>query len=147
MKPIHAKLRSFVSECGLAGSNSVTTPGVRMSHQEVEADGPLEERLRTAFRAAAARANYLAADRIECQCAAKEVCRHMANPSKSEGSAFTRLCRYPVGLPRLVSKYPWPKAPAIEVYIGTDFAGCPRTRKSTSGGCALVGRHTITTWS
>ena len=118
-----------------------------MSHKEVEADEPLEPRLHKAFRAAAARANYLAADRIDCQYAAKEVCRHMANPSKSAWNALKRLCRYLVGLPRLVFKYPWQKASAIEVYTDTDFAGCPRTRKSTSGGCVLIGRHTIKPWS
>ena len=137
----------LVSECGLAGANSVATPGVRMSHKEVEADEPLEERLHTAFRAAAARANYLAADRLDCQYAAKEICRHMANPSKSAWNALKRLCRYLVGLPRMVFKHPWQEASAIEIYTDTDFAGCPRTRKSTSGGCVLIGRHTIKSWS
>ena len=137
----------LVNECGLAGSNSVATPGVRLSHKEVENDEPLEPRLHTAFRAAAARANYLAADRLDCQYAAKEICRHMSSPCKAAWNALKRLCRYLVGLPRMVFKYPWQRADAIEVYTDTDFAGCPRTRKSTSGGCVLVGRHTIKSWS
>jgi len=32
----------LVSECGLTGSNSVATPGLRMSHKEVEEDEPLD---------------------------------------------------------------------------------------------------------
>jgi hypothetical protein len=47
----------------------------------------------------------------------------------------------------MLFRYPWQKASAIEVYTDTGFAGCPRTRKSTSGGCVLIGRHTIKTWS
>ena len=137
----------LVSECGLAGANSVATPGLRMSHKDVEADEPLDERLRRDFGAAAARANCLAADRLDCQYAAKEICRHMANPSKSAWNALKRLCRYLVGLPRMVFKYPWQEASAIEIYTDTDFAGCPRTRQSTSGGCVLIGRHTIKSWS
>ena len=35
----------------------------------------------------------------------------------------------------------------MDVYTDTDWAGCPRTRKSTNGGCALLGSHTIKTWS
>jgi len=46
----------------------------------------------------------------------------------------------------MVFRYPWQQASAIEIYTDTDFAGCPRTRKSTSGGCVLIGRHTIKSW-
>ena len=34
-----------------------------------------------------------------------------------------------------------------EVYSDTDWAGCPRTRKSTTGGSAMVGPHLIKAWS
>ena len=61
--------------------------------------------------------------------------------------AFKRLCRYLVGLPRMVFRYQWQSAETIDVYTDTDFAGCPRTRKSTSGGCVLIGKHTIKSWS
>ena len=36
---------------------------------------------------------------------------------------------------------------AIDVYSDTDWGGCPKTRKSTSGGCVFVGRHAIKHWS
>ena len=127
--------------------NSVATPGVRQSFEQVEKDEPLPERLRTAFRGAAARANYLAADRLDCQFAAKEICRWMAKPSMASWSALKRLCRYLVGLPRLVHVYHWQSAQQIDVYTDTDWAGCPRTRKSTSGGCIMLWRHTIKPWS
>ena len=47
----------------------------------------------------------------------------------------------------MVFRYKWQSASVIEVYTDTDFAGCPRTRKSTSGGCVLLGSHTIKSWS
>ena len=47
----------------------------------------------------------------------------------------------------MVFSYKWQSASVIEVYTDTDFAGCPRTRKSTSGGCVLLGSHTIKSWS
>ena len=43
--------------------------------------------------------------------------------------------------------YPFQRAAGIEVYSDTDWSGCPRTRKSTSGGCVMIGSHCIRTWS
>ncbi len=33
------------------------------------------------------------------------------------------------------------------MYTDTDWAGCPRTRKSTSGGCIMLGSHALKSWS
>ena len=33
------------------------------------------------------------------------------------------------------------------LYTDTDFAGCARTRKSTSGGIIMFGRHVLKSWS
>ena len=35
----------------------------------------------------------------------------------------------------------------VDVYTDTDWAGCPKTRKSTSGGCVMLGGHAIKHWS
>ena len=35
----------------------------------------------------------------------------------------------------------------VDVYVDSDYAGCPRTRKSTSGGCVMMGSHLIKSWS
>ena len=137
----------LISECGLNGANSVATPGVRLSFEQVENDKPLPEKLHTAFRGSAARANYLAADRLDCQFSAKEICRWMSKPTESSWGSLKRLCRYLVGLPRMVHVYRWQSVDTIDVYTDTDWAGCPRTRKSTSGGCIMLGAHTIKTWS
>ena len=141
------QVEKLLAECGLTGANPVATPGQRLSFNEVEKDNDLEQFRVTAFRGAAARANYLAADRIDCQFAAKEICRWMSKPTENSWNASKRLCRYLAGLPRLVYTYGWQDVDAIDVYTDTDWAGCPRTRKSTSGGCVMLGKHTIKTWS
>ena len=43
--------------------------------------------------------------------------------------------------------YPFQEAESIECYSDTDWAGCARTRKSTSGGFLMLGRHVLKTWS
>ena len=105
------------------------------------------ERGLTRFRALAARANDLAADRLDVLYAAEEMCRLMSRPTDLAIGALKRLCRYLRDRPRLVFSYERQSADGIEVYANTDWAGCTRTRKSTSGGCLIVGRHLIKAWS
>ena len=52
-----------------------------------------------------------------------------------------------VGHKRLVYRYPWQEAERVDTYSDTDWAGCAKTRKSTSGGCLLLGRHLLKSWS
>jgi len=137
----------LVAECGLGGAKSVATPGVRLPVSEALEEKPLEKKLHTPFRGAAARANYLAQDRMDVQFSAKEICRSMASPSEQAWGAMKRLCRYLVGLPRLIYLFPWQRVEAVDVYVDTDWAGCARTRKSTSGGLTMLGRHPVKTWS
>ena len=115
------------------------------------ADGgemPLDAAQTTLFRATAARANYLALDRPDLSFCAKELCRRMSAPRQMDLLNLRRLCRYLLGSPRLVYQYPW-QTPGqqLRVYSDTDYAGCIWTRRSTSGGCASVGRHLIKHWS
>ena len=137
----------LIHECGMEGSNSVATPGLKETAAQVAEDVLLEPRLNTAYRSSAARANYLAADRVDIQYASKEVCRWMSAPTVNGWQGLKRLTRFLCGLPRLVYLFPWQSVDAIDVYVDTDWAGCARTRKSTSGGCAMLGGHMIKSWS
>jgi len=137
----------LIRECGLEGSNPVCTPSVRESAAQIAEDKPLEAHLHTAYRGSAARANYLAADRVDLQYPAKEVCRWMSSPSGNSWASMKRMTRYLAGLPRLVYTFPWQTVDAVDVYVDTDWAGCPRTRRSTSGGCVMLGAHAVKTWS
>ena len=71
----------------------------------------------------------------------------MSAPTTSGWTGLKRLTRYLCGLPRLVYLFPWQTVDAIDVYVDTDWAGCARTRKSTSGGCIMLGGHMIKSWS
>ena len=110
-----------------------------MALEQLTTDKPLAEAKTTPFRAVAARANYLAADRPDRQYAAKEVCRWMAKPTELAMQDLKRFARYLVGTPSFVWHYKWQKQGGLDVYTDTDWAGCIRTRKSTSGGCILLG--------
>ena len=89
----------------------------------------------TTFRALAARANYLALDRPDVAYAAKELCRSFARPTSKDVESLRRLVRYRVHAPRIAYRYAFEKpCDKITVCVDTDFAGCVKTRRSTSGG-------------
>ena len=71
----------------------------------------------------------------------------MSKPSVHAWKALKRVCRYLVGAPRLVYCFRQQTVDHIDVYVDTDWAGCPQTRKSTSGGCIMLGQHAIKHWS
>ena len=141
------QVERMLEENRLEGANSVATPGIKLLATQIADDNELPENEVTGYRARAARANYLAADRPDIQFAAKEACRWMSKPTRLGNEGLKRLCRYLGGKPRLVFKYPLQVADGIECYSDTDWSGCLRTRKSTSGGCLMVGNHIIKTWS
>ena len=58
-----------------------------------------------------------------------------------------RIARYLIKFPRIQYRYEWQDESNLEIYVDTDFAGCVETRKSTSGGCAMVGGHLVKHWS
>ena len=129
------------------GCKVAATPGLKPLVEQLKEDVPLPASSFTEFRGQAARSNYLAADRIDLQFGAKEICRFMSSPTETSVAAMKRLGRYLLDHKRLVWTYPWQQAEGIDVYSDTDWSGCPRTRRSTSGGCVMLGKHCIRTWS
>ena len=117
----------------------------REKEEEEELCGP-EAR---AFRGLAARANYLSADRPDIQYGAKEACRDMARPTRASMARLKRLARYLLRHPRVVIRFradPF-EEDHIAIYSDSDWAGCLRTRRSTSGGIAVVGGGVVKSWS
>ena len=116
------------------GTKGVVTPGIK-SKITPESEEDLEPEQATRYRALVARANYLAQDIPDIQYAAKELCRDMSSPTTRSWEALTRLGIYLIEKPRLIMKFKrQSKISHIEAWVDTDYAGCVRTRKSTSGG-------------
>ena len=102
----------------------------------------------TQFRAVAARFNYLAADCPNLQFATKEICREMSAPTVKSHEKMKRLARYLMNIREVKLYYRWQDdVTDLCVSVDSDWAGCRRTRKSTSGRCMMVGRHLLRTWS
>jgi hypothetical protein len=103
----------------------------------------------TSFRALAARTNYLAQDAPEIQYAAKEVCRDMAKPTPDSWRKLKILVRFILERETVVWQFEWQDGVelVLRVFSDSDWAGCRRTRRSTTGGAVLLGSHCLKTWS
>jgi len=143
--PRHVEM--LVRDLGVGEAKPLSSPGVKCGEGGVEGEEPLGEEETRRYRGAAARANYLGQDRADIAYPAKECCRRMAQPRKKDWDALVRIARYLKGKPRVVYDYPWQRHEQLMTYVDTDFAGCLATCRSTSGGCAMRGRHLIKHWS
>ena len=134
----------------LGNAKEVVTLGEHRPWEEEERFGAelLDGPRATEFRGIAARANYLAQDRPDLQFSVKEICRTMSNPSVHDRRKVKRLARYLKGNSRLIYLYNWQEPTSdLNGYSDSDWAGCRRTAKSTSGGALCVGSHLVKSWS
>ena len=143
-----AKLReALIKEWGMSQATAVSTPIVK---EEAPAEGgrPMNDRDAGRYRRAAAQINYLSLDNPFIAFAAKELSRRMARPEEGDEVRIKRVVRFLIGCPGAVYRYPWQdSSQVIQTFTDSDWAGCSRTRRSTSGGAVHIGGHLISHWS
>ena len=72
----------------------------------------------------------------------------MSNPCSHHWQQLSKIGRYLLGKPRLVLKFPWQEeSKMITTYTDSDWAGCVKTARSTSGGILTMGGHVIKTYA
>ena len=71
----------------------------------------------------------------------------MSSPRTGDWVMLNQLAKYLKQHPRLVSHYAWKMSGPMTVYSDTDWAGCERTRRSTSGGAVLLEGALMRSWS
>jgi hypothetical protein len=132
----HAEI--VVQQLGLdEKTKPVNTTGNK--NKEVDEE-ELESEQATQYRAMTARCNYLSQDRSDIQYAVKELCRSMSRPTVEDWVKLKHLAKYLKDKTRYRTVYRY-QGPVnkVTVYTDTDYAGCHKTRKSTSGGILQVG--------
>jgi hypothetical protein len=136
----------IVEEANLGGGKGVDHPG------GVEAKGGPESALNseesTLYRRGVAIINFLAQDRGDLSYASKELSRKMSAPLTSDLPALKRVARYLRSHPTWIALYKWQEPTTlVSIYTDSDWGGCERTRKSTTGGVAMKGTHCVAQWS
>ena len=87
----------------------------------------------TRYRRIAPRTNFCAQDRLDIAYATKEATRRMTAPTTDEHNKLVRLGRYLARYPRVVNWYKYQNdSEKVVACTDSDWAGCRRTRRSTS---------------
>ncbi|GKA97082.1 ribonuclease H-like domain-containing protein [Tanacetum coccineum] len=100
----------------------------------------------TLYRSLAGALQYLTFTRPDISYAVQQVCLYMHDPREPHFSALKRILRYirgtmPYGLQLFSST-----TSSLVAYSDADWAGCPTTRRSTSGYCVFLGNNLLS-WS
>ena len=100
------------------------------------------------YQSVAAKLNCLALDRPDVQFPIKELMRMMSAPTDVDEQRLKRVLRYLAEGPRVIQTFPFEPLPEeLTLYVDSNFAGCARTRKSTSGGVICWGSGVLKSWS
>ena len=72
----------------------------------------------------------------------------MSSPTQGDWHRLKRLARYLKGRPRVIKKFRWQRpTDTLSIYTDANWAGDKSDRKSTSGGCIMIGRHLLKGWA
>lgn len=136
--------QEILKRAGMMECKPCLTPVDLKSKLEPEAGPKVKDP--TLYRSLAGALQYLTFTRPDICYAVQQVCLFMHDPRESHLHALLRILRYIQGTKKQgiqISKSPSVK---LTAYSDADWAGCPSTRRSTSGYCVFLG-DTLLSWS
>ena len=142
-------VEKILEACGMSSGNSAVVPGGKLQEEDGD-DQQLAGEDLAKYRSVTATANFIAQDRPDVRFAGKELCRDMAKPTRGSCRKMKKLARYLKGQPRVVQKFKFDVdglGDEVKVIVDSDWAGCTATRRSTNGGCIMVGDLCVKAWS
>ena len=97
----------------------------------------------TAYWSLAGALHYLTFTRPDISYVVQQICLHMHDPREPHLTALKRFLRGTVDCGLLLHRSP---STELVVYTDADWAGCPDTRRSTSGYAVFLGGNLVS-WS
>jgi len=134
----------ILERAGMSDCKPCATPVV--ANPKLSADGGVPVADPTDFRSLAGALQYLTFTRPDIAYAVQQVCLHMHDPREPHLAALKRILRYIRGTLHLGLLLRPSRQADLVVYSDADWAGCPDTRKSTSGYAVFLGDNLIS-WS
>jgi hypothetical protein len=98
------------------------------------------------YRSLAGALQYLTLTRPDLSHAVQQVCLFMHDPHDAHLQLIKRILRYVKGTAHLGLQFHVGPSSNLVAYSDADWAGCPDTRKSTSGFYVFLG-HNLVSWS
>ncbi|XP_022040938.1 uncharacterized mitochondrial protein AtMg00810-like [Helianthus annuus] len=100
----------------------------------------------TTYKSLAGALQYLTFTRPDITYTVQQVCMHMHSPGLAHWNALKRILRYIQGTADFGLHLHASSSLSIRAYTDADWAGCPDTRRSTSGYCVYLGDNLVS-WS
>ena len=138
----------IISESGCnTNSKVVSTPREKLQDKLV-LDGRRSPILKkdeaTQYRSLCMRLSYMAQDRLDLAETAKHLAQRMSEPREFDIVPVKRAVRHLVEKPEAALRYRRQEhADKITVFVDSDFAGDPASRKTSTGLVAQIGNHTV----
>jgi len=134
-------IQDLVQLAGLTNATPVDTPmEVNVKYRRDEGD-LLDDP--TQYRKLVGSLIYVTITRPDISFAVHTVSRFMQAPRHFHLSAVQRIIKYLLGTPRRGLFFPVDSSIKLQAYSDADWAGCPDTRKSTTGWCMFLGNAPI----
>jgi hypothetical protein len=100
----------------------------------------------SSYRSIAGALQYLTITRPELAYTVQQICLHMHDPRECHAGLIKRALRYVRGTVDMGLHIHASPQLDVRVYTDADWAGCPDTRRSTSGYCIYLG-DALVSWS
>ncbi|KAH9745635.1 reverse transcriptase Ty1/copia-type domain-containing protein [Citrus sinensis] len=142
--PLHAKYaRDLLNKIKMQDSTVVATP---MAVKEVPRFDDAQPVNATEYRQVVGSLQYLTFTRPDITHTVNKVCQKFQQPTKADLRAVKRILRYLTGTLNFGLRYLKQSSLTLYGFSDSDWAGCPLTRRSTSGFCIYLGSNCIS-WS
>jgi len=131
--------RAGMANCKPASTPVDVTPKLSAKAGEPAADGAF-------YRSITGALQYLTLTRPDIAYGVNQACLHMHSPRDVHWNLVKRILRYlrgTIDTGIIISAAP---STTLKVYSDADWAGCPDTRRSTSGYCVFLG-DSLVSWS
>jgi histone deacetylase 1/2 len=137
-------VEDLLERAGMSNCKEAATPADARAKVSAEDGRPLSDG--SFYRSMAGALQYLTLTRPDIAFAVQQVCLHMHAPRDVHLTMLKRILRYIKGTPRLGILLRASTSTTLTAYTDADWAGCPDTRRSTSGFCVFLG-DSLVSWS
>jgi hypothetical protein len=134
----------LLQRAGMSDCHSVATPVDTQAKLSGSDGDPLADA--TEYRSLAGALQYLTLTRPDISYAVQQICLHMHAPRAPHLALVKRVLRYVRGTLEFGLHLRASSSTSLTAYYDADWAGCPDSRRSTSGYCVYYGDSLIS-WS
>ena len=134
----------LLDRTGMLQCKSISTPVDTASKLAAQSSDPVADP--TEYRSIAGGLQYLTFTRPDISYAVQQICLHMHDPRANHLLLVKRVLRYIRGTADYGLTLYRRTSNKLLAYSDADWAGCPDTRRSTSGYCVFLGANLVS-WS